>query len=146
MSLFLWYIPQIYNMVTDLALLAVTLLWATSNRLLSEEYTLGLFIKNIRSVVALKRNNVSVNKLLADLCCVPPIGWASHKFNLQKATKYLGGIWLRPKGVNDIMGKLKNLNFAENYKETSSLSKQRDITRRLGAFDIMCRYFQLKPH
>ena len=47
------------------------------------EYVLGVFDKTLDNVICLIGDNCSTNKLCADLCSLPLVGCASHRFNLE---------------------------------------------------------------
>ena len=46
------------------------------------EFVLNTYNKNFENIVCITGDNAEVNRALADLCGVPLIGCASHKFNL----------------------------------------------------------------
>ena len=47
------------------------------------EHILGVFNRSLANVICLVGDNCSVNTHLADLCDLPLVGCASHRFNLE---------------------------------------------------------------
>jgi len=47
------------------------------------EFVLRVFDKTLEDVICLVGDNCSTNKRLADICKMPLVGCASHRFNLE---------------------------------------------------------------
>lgn len=109
------------------------------------EYVLSVYNKNLENVVAITGDNAEVNKSIANLCKMPLIGCASHKFNLA-VSAYLNNQEVLLDKINMLMGKLKSLKLAGRLREKTPLQPlQRNKTRWSSTYDMIERYIQLKP-
>ncbi|XP_036367828.1 uncharacterized protein LOC118767407 [Octopus sinensis] len=109
------------------------------------EYVLSVYNKNLENVVAITGDNTEVNKSIANLCRIPLIGCAFHKFNLA-VSAYLDKQEVLLNKINTLMGKLKSLKLAGKLREKTPLQPiQRNKTRWTTTYDMIERYIQLKP-
>ena len=107
-------------------------------------WVLQLFEKSFQNVVAICGDNVEVNKCLANMCNLPLIGCASHRFNLgvEEFLKPNEAILCK---VNQLMGKLKNLKLSGKLRKYTELRPiQRNDTRWLSTCDMIVRFQRLK--
>lgn len=63
--------------------------YSSQNHMDSLEFVLDIYGKDFSNVICLIGDNCNVNKSLADLCEVPLVGCAAHRFNLA-IQEYLG--------------------------------------------------------
>ena len=109
------------------------------------KYVLSLFNKNLENVVAITGDNAEVNKFIANLCSIPLIGCANHKFNLA-VSAYLDKKKILLDKINMLMGKLKSLKLAGRLqKQTEFQPIQRNRARWSTSHDMIKRIIQLKP-
>jgi len=105
----------------------------------------SVYNKSMDNIVAIIGDNCETNKAMCDLCELPFIGCASHRFNL--AVKN----WLEKyepvlNKVNVLMGKLKNLKLSGALRRVTDLRPvQRNVTRWSSTTDMVHRYLKLKP-
>ena len=100
--------------------------------------------KNMTNVTSLIGDNCEKNKALANLCNVPLIGCASHRFNLVMEMFLLKYKHIIDK-TNTLMGKLKNLKLAGKLRLLTSLCAiQRNTTQWSSTSEMIKRYFRLK--
>ena len=108
------------------------------------QYALSVFNKSLANVVAIIGNNAEVNKSTANLCGIPLIECASHKFQLA-VSRYLDRNECLLNKINTLMGKLKSLKLAGKLREHTPLqSIQRNKTRWSSTYDMINRYIELK--
>ncbi|CAI9729023.1 XP_014786661.1PREDICTED: uncharacterized protein LOC106880990 [Octopus vulgaris] len=109
------------------------------------EYVLSVYNKNSENVVAITGDNTGVNKSIANLCRIPLIGCASHKFNLA-VSAYLDKQEVLLDIINMLLSKLKSLKLAGKLREKTPLQTiQRNKTLWSSNYDMIERYIQLKP-
>lgn len=108
------------------------------------ESILNIYGKSLENVVAICGDNAEVNKALANLCNVPLVGCASHRFNLA-VLDYLKPYEELIKKVNNLMGKLKGLKMSGILRKFTSLCPvQKNDTRWSSIASMFYRYEQLK--
>lgn len=106
----------------------------------------SVYGKSFDNVVAIIGDNCETNKAICNMCKLPLIGCASHRFNL--AVK----LFLEPydpilNKVNILMGRLKGLKLSGLLRDMTHLRPiQRNITRWSSTADMVSRYLQLKHH
>ena len=74
----------------------------------------------MENVVAITGDIADVNRSIANLCKMPLIGCASHKFNLA-ISAYLDKQEVLLNKINMLMGKLKSLKLAGRLREKTRL-------------------------
>ena len=87
------------------------------------EFVLQLYGKTMHeNVIAIIGDNCETMKCLANLCSVPLVGCASHRFNLavNKYMEYQDHMSVLNK-INGLMGKLKNLKLAGKLRKYTKL-------------------------
>ena len=109
------------------------------------QYVLSVFNKSLANVVSIIGDNAEVNKFTANLCGIPLIGCASHKFQ-QAVSRYLDKNECLLNKINTLMGKLKPLELAFKLREHTPLQPiQRNKTRWSSTYDMINKYIELKP-
>lgn len=107
------------------------------------EYVLSVYKKTLENVVAIIADNCDTNKALANLCLVPMIGCASHRYNLAVKDVLVEHSDLIDK-INTIMGKLKNLKLAGQLRKYTELVPiQKNVTRWSSTANMVFRYLKL---
>ena len=108
------------------------------------EFILNIYGKSFENVIAFCGDNAEVNKSLANLCNLPLIGCASHRFNIAVMN------FLKPhkdllEKVNLLMGKLKSLKLSGLLRTFTSLRPiQKNATRWSSISEMLDRYDLLK--
>ena len=112
------------------------------------EFVLQLYGKTMHeNVIAIIGDNCETMKCLANLCSVPLVGCASHRFNLavNKYMEYQDHMSVLNK-INGLMGKLKNLKLAGKLRKYTELRPvQRNETRWSSTAAMVDRYLSLSP-
>ena len=116
------------------------------------EYILNEFYgRDLSSVVFLSGDNCSTNVAFGKLLHVPLIGCASHRLNLA-VQEVLSQFDSTLKRINSLMIELTNLKNAGRLRKLMKEENQRPLlpikrnqTRWLSTFNMVKRYFKLKP-
>jgi hypothetical protein len=107
---------------------------------------LEVYKKSVDDVKFLVGDNASVNKKLSDLLGVPFVGCASHRFNLA-CQKYLEPHEVVLKQINSLMGVLRNIKQAGKLRKKTHLEPvKRNVTRWSSTFEMVTRFFELRPY
>ena len=110
------------------------------------EFVLSIYGKSFENVIAICGDNAEVNKALANLCNLPLVGCASHRFNIAVMN------FLKPykellDKINTLMGKLKNLKLSGLLRNFTSLRPvQKNVTRWSSVAEMLDRYERLKTY
>lgn len=109
------------------------------------EYHLAVFGKSLENVVCLVGDNMSTNRALADVCGVPLVGCAAHKFNLEMQDFLEAHAKILDR-LHSLMTKLRTLKNSALLRAagTNIRPKLRCATRWTGTFGMIECYYKIK--
>ena len=109
------------------------------------EWVLGLYKKTFENVVCICGENAEVNKAIATLCNLPPLGCNSHRLNLAVKEITTTSSNLLEK-ANNLMTKLRGLKLSGKLRKLTDLRPvYKNDTRWLSVYEMLDRYCKLRP-